>query len=86
MSARCEKTDLLVESCGHCTGAEARAAREAAETRRPAGTGPGPWFTAQYEGECADCGEPFEAGTMIRADGEGGYLAEACGSETAVTG
>ena len=72
MSARCEKTDLLVESCGHCTGAEARAKEEAS-------AGLGRWFTAQYEGVCTGCGERFEPGAQIRADGEGGYLAEACG-------
>jgi hypothetical protein len=80
MAARCEKTDLLTESCGHCNGAEARAAREeAAATRQPA-TGPGPWFTAQYEGTCTDCLEGIEPGDMIRASGEGGYLCEGCGA------
>jgi hypothetical protein len=72
MAARCEKTDLLVESCGHCNGAEARAAQEARGAR-------GPWFTAAYPGTCAGCSEEFGPGTLIRADGDGGYLAEACG-------
>jgi hypothetical protein len=72
MAARCERTDLLVESCGHCTGAEARAAREEKAER-------GPWFRAAYPGRCSECGEEFEEGTDIRADGKGGYLAEACG-------
>ena len=75
MSAeRCVLTDLLVESCGHCNGAEARAARDDRAER-------GPWFTAAYPGVCAGCGEEFEAGTLIRADGDGGYLSEACGEE-----
>jgi hypothetical protein len=78
MAARCVLTDLLVESCGHCNGAEARAAGEAAASR-PSGTGPGPWFEAAHPGRCAGCEAPFDAGILIRADGEGGYLAEACG-------
>jgi hypothetical protein len=76
MPARCEKTDLPVESCGHCTGAEARAAREEAA---PEPSGPGPWFTAQYEGTCTGCLEDIEPGDTIRASGEGGYLCEGCG-------
>lgn len=81
MAARCEKTDLLVESCGHCTGAEAeaRAAREEAEVARRPATGPGPWFTAQYEGECVCCGDDITPGDTIRADGEGGYVCDECG-------
>jgi hypothetical protein len=86
MAARCVLTDLLVESCGHCNGAEARAAREQAATVRPSGTGPGPWFTAQYEGTCTGCLEVIDPGDTIRASGEGGYLCEGCGSETAATG
>jgi hypothetical protein len=41
----------------------------------------GPWFLAGYFGACADCGEDIEPGDVIRADGESGYLCEACGQE-----
>ena len=76
MAARCEKTDLLVESCGHCTGAEARA--RAGERAEPKST-PGPWFTAAFPGECTGCGEPVIPGDTIRASGGYGYECEECG-------
>lgn len=41
----------------------------------------GPWFTAQFDSECDDCGEDIEEGDQIRADGEGGYLCEECGQD-----
>lgn len=41
----------------------------------------GPWFTASYPGDCDECGGEFEAGDMIRADGDGGYLCEDCGED-----
>lgn len=41
----------------------------------------GPWFEARYDGECAGCGDEFEAGEEIRADGEGGYLCGNCGED-----
>jgi hypothetical protein len=82
VAARCEKTDLLTESCGHCAGAEARAAREAR-----AEAAPGPLFTAEYEGECSGCGGGIIPGDTIRAAGNcRGYLCGECGSETAITG
>jgi hypothetical protein len=72
MAARCEKTDLLTESCGHCTGAEARA-------RRAAAAGLGVWFEAQYEGACSGCGGGIVPGDTIRSDGRRGYLCGECG-------
>lgn len=42
------------------------------------GDGPGPWFTASYPGECASCGDAFDEGDTIRADGDGGYECEGC--------
>lgn len=42
---------------------------------------PGPWLAAAYHGSCADCGDDIGPDDMIRADGEGGYLCEDCGSE-----
>jgi hypothetical protein len=77
-ASRCEITDLLADSCGHCNGAEARARREEAAVSRPSGAGPGPWFTAQYGGECACCGDDICPGDTIRADGEGGYACNEC--------
>jgi hypothetical protein len=70
-AVRCDLTDLLVESCGHCTGAQARADREARETQ-------GAGFTARYDGVCAGCGHPIGGGERIKADGDGGYLCAAC--------
>ncbi|MGP4092981.1 hypothetical protein [Nonomuraea sp. KM90] len=40
----------------------------------------GPWFHAGYPGECA-CGASFDEGDQIRADGEGGWVAECCGGD-----
>jgi hypothetical protein len=75
MAARCEYSDLPVESCGHCNGAEARAGQAAQEEAASLG----PWFTAQYEGECAACGAGIQPGDTIRANGRYGYLCGECG-------
>jgi hypothetical protein len=72
MAPRCEITELLVESCGHCNGAEERARRDAA-------AGLGVWFEAQYEGECSGCGGGIVPGDTIRADGHLGWLCGECG-------
>lgn len=45
----------------------------------------GPWFVAQYDGECADCGFAIEYGETICADGKGGYLCGDCGEEAKET-
>jgi hypothetical protein len=66
---RCVLSDLPVSQCAHC--------------RNPAPRRPeyGPWFTAQYPGECAGpCGGDIEPGDTIRADGAGDWLCEQCGS------
>lgn len=76
--SRCELTDLLAESCGHCNGAEERARREESRTDREP-SGPGPWFTAQYEGACVGCGEGIRPGDTIRSDGSSRYLCAGCG-------
>ena len=44
-------------------------------------TGPGPWVTARYDGECDNCGDPIDAGDLICPDGEGGWLCEPCGQD-----
>lgn len=40
----------------------------------------GPWFAATYTGRCASCGRAFSEFDRIRADGDGGWLAECCGT------
>lgn len=53
-------------------------------TRAADGTlyGKGPWFGAQFPGECEGCLNRFEEGAMIRADGEGSYeCQEWCGQD-----
>jgi hypothetical protein len=40
----------------------------------------GPWFEAQFESACSDCGAAIDPGDRIRADGDGTYLDEPCGS------
>ena len=70
---RCVLTDMLVESCGHCNGAEERAREEAAPSP------PGPWFAARYEGNCVACGEDIAPGDRIRSDGSSRYLCAECG-------
>lgn len=53
------------------------------KTLQPArlSAGWGPWFRAGYEGECSECPADIVEGDQIRADGEGGWLCEACGSD-----
>jgi hypothetical protein len=41
----------------------------------------GPWFGAQFDGDCSGCGGDVTAGEYIRADGEGGWLCGTCGHE-----
>ena len=44
--------------------------------------GPGPWFEAEYEGNCSGCDEyHIEPGDRIRADGLGGYEHEDCADD-----
>ena len=70
---RCDLTDLLVAQCAHCCG-------HTLPTDQPADLGP--TFTARYAGICAGCGDQFDAGDQIRADGAGGYLCDDCGEES----
>ena len=70
---RCVLSDLPASSCGHCTGAEARA--RAAERAYPAGTR----TLAAYTGRCAACDGAVRPGDVITADGEGhGWLCPGC--------
>lgn len=63
--------DLDPATCGVCNGAEKRTSAAERPER-------GPWFFARFDGTCSDCGDGFDAGQKIRADGEGGYLCEDC--------
>lgn len=69
---RCPITELLVDQCAHC-----RPALPADPFDTPAPQR-GSWFAAQYPGECSECGDPFDEGDIIRADGEGGYEMRYC--------
>lgn len=40
-----------------------------------------PWFVAAYDGDCSGCGQEFQEGDEIRADGFGGYEARCCDEE-----
>lgn len=76
MTTRCDLSELLVTDCAHCRKTQDPFA-EPTRTHRGGGT-MGPPITASYPGKCA-CGEWFNAGEPIRADGDGGWLARCCG-------
>lgn len=69
---RCTVTDLLTSACAHC--------RPAPPAATPSRERLGPWIAAQYRGKCAGCGGRFEPDDRIRADGDGGYLGDCCGT------
>lgn len=74
---RCALTDLPAYSCGHCTGADARARAAERETR--AELPPGTRIIARYQGRCAACDGPLRPGEVITADPEGhGWLCPEC--------
>jgi len=72
----CELTELFKSGCAHCRNIPDLDA-EPATTRRGDGEGPGPIIAARWPGRCV-CDQPFAAGDLIRADGEGGWLAGCC--------
>lgn len=88
-TARCERTELLVDQCAHCRGnnqtAQEQADAERSEVRarllaRPIGS-TATWFPAQYPGVCYRCGNEFERGVAIRRDRVAlgfAYVAECC--------
>jgi hypothetical protein len=76
---RCTITELYVSQCAHCI--EARTQPAPAAVHRDLG----PWFTAAYDGDCADCCGAIEPGDRIRADGDGGWLCEDCGTPAGVS-
>lgn len=69
--------DLDPASCAVCNGAVKRAAEQERSLRRAGGHGP--WFEARWGGKCSACGEEFEAGTVIRSDGDDGWQCGECG-------
>jgi hypothetical protein len=68
---RCEKTDLYTSQCFHCRSAAAPTIDSQM----------GKWFHANYDGTCSVCGEAFEEGDEIRADGSGGWQGRYCCAE-----
>ena len=61
---RCDLTDLLVDACGCPKHRGGRTPQEEADALAdPSGA----WHPALYQGRCAECGEPFQVGTPIRA-------------------
>lgn len=77
MSARCEFTELPVDSCAHCRGNTITPDEEAAADHAEL-TAAARWFHAIHPGVCAACGEPFTAGTAIRMEIPRGWRAECC--------
>lgn len=74
-AARCDLTELYVDECAHCRPP----ADPAADFLNGPQTEMGPWFPAAHPGGCNQCGTRFEQDDQIRADGEGGWVAECCG-------
>lgn len=70
MVDRCDLTELPKVMCAHCLGHTEQ------QVNRPGQLGP--WFDARYPGRCTNCGDYFDTGNRIRADGQGGYLGECC--------
>jgi hypothetical protein len=70
--------ELDPQGCSVCTGRDAKPPPGVLDPSKS-----GPWFSARYPGPCSLCDEPFDEDDEIRADGEGGYLAGACGKEEA---
>jgi len=66
--------ELLVDQCAICRPRPAPAMDpfDGPDDR-------GPWFEAEYDDTCADCGWEICPGDTIRASGSGGYLCGRCG-------
>ncbi|WP_329311672.1 hypothetical protein [Streptomyces sp. NBC_01262] len=72
MTARCELTELLADSCAHCLGHT----DPAPDPPPPVNTGR--WFHAIYPGVCEVCGNRFTPGTPIRLEIPKGWRAACC--------
>jgi hypothetical protein len=84
VTERCERTDLLVDQCAHCTGRDGGESAEAERlkrllTRRHV-------FPARYAGACSKCGEHFGEGAPIIGAGDGRYLGPCCMEDDRATG
>jgi len=82
MDERCSVTELIASQCAHCRklpdpSAELLRDIFGEPTERPGGV----WFEARYPGSCADCGNPFDGGALIRTDGVRGHLCGLCGED-----
>lgn len=66
----------LEDGCADCGTAPPAATPSPADPRFF-----GPWFEAQFGGDCDGCGSDIAEGDYIRADGEGGWLCGICGHE-----
>lgn len=71
----CELWELPVSSCGCPRHRGGRTPEEEAELDRVI-YGPGPWFFAEYRGECARGEHEFAPGTAVRYDGGPGRTLE----------
>jgi hypothetical protein len=84
VTARCEVTELLVDECAcrlHRNLPDPAPDRDLFEAPAAAREAR-PWFASMYGGDCAGCGDRFDAGDTIRASRAfGGYVAECCGGD-----
>jgi hypothetical protein len=81
VTARCDLTDLLVDSCAHCRGNTLSPDDETAAEREEL-VNTAPWFHAVRPGVCAVCGEPFTPGTLIRLHIPQGWRGDCCKEDT----
>lgn len=72
----CNCCDLRISSCGKRKAEQQRKEIVAFRTKL-ASRG---WFRAKFPGQCARCGEWFDAGTMIKSEqyGHCRYIGECC--------
>ena len=63
MAERCEFSGIDPAFCAHCLGHKEE---PATAPRTALDVADRPWFTSQYPGRCAGCGEAFQAGARIR--------------------
>jgi hypothetical protein len=71
---RCVLSDLLKSQCAHCRPGTVLSEYVPGEL--------GPWFTARFDSSCDGCASRIHEGDTIRADGEGGYLCQSCGTQS----
>ncbi len=73
MTARCERSDLLVDQCAHCRGDELSPASDWVIAL--------PLWRARFDGVCARCSKPIVAyvDVIARLVDDSEYVHEACG-------